>query len=188
MQPAVAALGDETVNVPAKLFALAVPETVPLQSVADDDEVQVPVTVPDVWLSWSVTATVGKLEDWRLPVQFPASCAKAFPELLGELELPLHAGTTSATTRISSRRMSGLSVTDSVTEQKVGRPRLSRVRAGVPGVYIGRADTLHQALVLAHVAEAGQVRIAVHGWLAPGGYGAQGVHNETASLLKLPIR
>ena len=106
LQPPAAALGDETVNMPVKLFALAVPETVPVQSVAADDEVQVPVTAPDVWLSWSVMATVGKFEDWRLPVQFPASCAKAFPVLLGELELPLHAWIARATTRNSSRRMS----------------------------------------------------------------------------------
>jgi hypothetical protein len=106
LHPAVDALGDETVNVPVKLLALAVPETVPLQSAADVDEVQVPVTVPDVWLSWTVMETVGKLEDRRLPLQFPETCAKAFPlTLLGELELPPHAETTSATTN-SSRRMS----------------------------------------------------------------------------------
>jgi hypothetical protein len=107
VQPATDALGDETENVPVKLFSLVVPETVPLQSAADDDEVQVPLTVPDVWLSWTVMGTVGKLEDRRLPLQFPATGAKVLPVLLlGELELPPHAETTSATTTNSSRRMS----------------------------------------------------------------------------------
>jgi hypothetical protein len=60
-QRPVPVLGAEIVNVLVKLVAVAVPETVPFQSVAA--EAQVPVTVPDVWLSWSVMAIVGKLED-----------------------------------------------------------------------------------------------------------------------------